>query len=59
MSVIVTRSLLAHGRGVLRNSRSFFLHPDLREHPTGLNCVIPLMNLVTSLRPQGVKTLWV
>ncbi|EIW64610.1 Isochorismatase hydrolase [Trametes versicolor FP-101664 SS1] len=44
---------------VVVDMQNFFLHPDLREHPTGLNCVIPLMNLVTSLRPQGVKTLWV
>ena len=38
---------------------SFFLHPDLRDHPTGLQCVIPVMNVVTALRTQGIKILWV
>lgn len=38
---------------------SFFLHPDLRDHPTGLDCVIPIMNLVPPLRAHGVKILWV
>lgn len=38
---------------------SYFLHPDLREHPTGLDCVIPLMNAVPALRALGVKVLWV
>ena len=38
---------------------SFFLHPDLRDHPTGLSCVIPLMNVVPALRSKGVKIVWV
>lgn len=38
---------------------SFFLHPDLRAHPTGLACVDPLMKVVPALRAQGAKVLWV
>ncbi|KAI3621891.1 isochorismatase hydrolase [Moniliophthora roreri] len=38
---------------------SFFLHPDLRDHPTGLKCVDPLLRVVPSLREKGVKILWV
>ncbi|KAI0825076.1 Isochorismatase hydrolase [Trametes gibbosa] len=44
---------------VIVDMQNFFLHPDLREHPTGLACVIPLMNLVPALRAQGTKILWV
>ncbi|OSD03380.1 Isochorismatase hydrolase [Trametes coccinea BRFM310] len=44
---------------VIIDMQNFFLHPDLRDHPTGLACVIPLMNLVPALREQGVKILWV
>ncbi|KAI0778242.1 Isochorismatase hydrolase [Trametes elegans] len=43
---------------VIVDMQNFFLHPDLRDHPTGLACVIPIMNLVASLRPHGVKILW-
>lgn len=38
---------------------SFFLHPDIRTHTTGLSCVDPLRALVPALRQQGVKILWV
>lgn len=38
---------------------SFFLHPDLRTHTMGLNCVAPLRALLPALRQQGVKILWV
>ncbi|CCM04619.1 uncharacterized protein FIBRA_06803 [Fibroporia radiculosa] len=38
---------------------SFFLHPDLRDHPTGLDCVLPLMKAVPALRSHGIKILWV
>ncbi|KAG2044881.1 Isochorismatase hydrolase [Suillus americanus] len=38
---------------------SFFLHPELRVHKTGLACVDPLLKVVGPLRKQGVKILWV
>lgn len=38
---------------------SFFLHPDLRNHPTGLACVEPLVHAVNALRSLGVKIIWV
>jgi hypothetical protein len=38
---------------------SFFLHPELRDHPTGLKCVEPLLEVIPQLRKQGVKILWV
>ena len=38
---------------------SFFLHPDIRTHTTGLNCITPLRALLPALRQQGVKILWV
>ncbi|KAF7793350.1 hypothetical protein EIP86_004462 [Pleurotus ostreatoroseus] len=44
---------------VVVDMQNYFLHPDLREHPTGLDCVIPLMNAVPALRALGVKILWV
>ncbi|KAJ7125606.1 Isochorismatase hydrolase [Mycena crocata] len=44
---------------VIIDMQNFFLHPDLREHPTGLKCVDPLMNVVPALRDQGMKILWV
>ncbi|KAN0100591.1 Isochorismatase-like protein [Tylopilus felleus] len=39
--------------------QNFFLHPDLRTHTAGLNCVAPLRALLPALRQQGVKILWV
>ncbi|TBU63890.1 Isochorismatase hydrolase [Dichomitus squalens] len=44
---------------VIIDMQNFFLHPDLRDHPTGLDCVVPLMNLVPALRAHDVKILWV
>ncbi|KAH7925186.1 Isochorismatase hydrolase [Leucogyrophana mollusca] len=44
---------------VIVDMQNFFLHPDLRDHPTGLKCVDPLLKLVPALRAQGVKILWV
>jgi hypothetical protein len=38
---------------------SFFLHPELRVHKTGLACVDPLLKVIAPLRKQGVKILWV
>ena len=50
--------MLTCNRGHAR-TYSFFLHPDLRDHPTGLSCVIPLMNVVPALRSKGAKIVWV
>ncbi|KAH9944336.1 Isochorismatase hydrolase [Epithele typhae] len=44
---------------VVIDMQNFFLHPDLREHPTGLACVIPIANTVSALRAKGAKILWV
>lgn len=41
------------------STSSFFLHPDLRTHTTGLNCITPTRALLPALRQQGVKILWV
>lgn len=41
------------------STASFFLHPDIRTHTTGLNCIAPLRALLLALRLQGVKILWV
>ncbi|KAI0756936.1 Isochorismatase hydrolase [Daedaleopsis nitida] len=48
-----------HSAVVIIDMQNFFLHPDLRDHPKGLDCVIPIMNIVPSLRMHGVKILWV
>ncbi|CAL1695726.1 unnamed protein product [Somion occarium] len=39
--------------------QNYFLHPDLRNHPTGLACVDPLMKAVPALRSVGAEILWV
>ncbi|KAJ7597019.1 Isochorismatase hydrolase [Mycena floridula] len=44
---------------VVIDMQNFFLHPDLRDHPTGLKCVDPIMKSLPSLREKGVKILWV
>ncbi|ETW83100.1 hypothetical protein HETIRDRAFT_315978 [Heterobasidion irregulare TC 32-1] len=44
---------------VIIDMQNYFLHPDMRDHPTGLACVEPLLKAVPALRSQGVKTLWV
>ncbi|KAH7883555.1 Isochorismatase hydrolase [Phlebopus sp. FC_14] len=44
---------------VVIDMQNFFLHPDLRDHTTGLKCVDPLLKLLPALRQQGVKILWV
>ncbi|KAJ7293551.1 Isochorismatase hydrolase [Mycena rebaudengoi] len=43
----------------MQKSTAFFLHPDLRDHSTGLKCVDPLMKAVPALRDLGIKILWV
>ncbi|KAJ6519790.1 Isochorismatase hydrolase [Mycena sanguinolenta] len=44
---------------VVVDMQNFFLHPELRDHPTGLKCVDPLMKIVPTLRKAGIKILWV
>ncbi|PFH54449.1 hypothetical protein AMATHDRAFT_72251 [Amanita thiersii Skay4041] len=44
---------------VVVDMQNFFLHPDLRTHPTGLACVDPLLKVIPALRGLGVKILWV
>ncbi|KAF8168130.1 Isochorismatase-like protein [Crassisporium funariophilum] len=44
---------------VVIDMQNFFLHPDLRAHPLGLECVDPLMKVVPVLRSTGAKILWV
>ncbi|KAL0576373.1 hypothetical protein V5O48_005632 [Marasmius crinis-equi] len=44
---------------VVIDMQNFFLHPDLRNHPKGLECVDPLLRVIPPLREKGVKILWV
>ncbi|KAK7064251.1 Isochorismatase hydrolase [Favolaschia claudopus] len=44
---------------VVVDMQNFFLHPELRDHPTGLKCVDPLMKIIPPLRDLGIKILWV
>ncbi|VDB84943.1 unnamed protein product [Peniophora sp. CBMAI 1063] len=44
---------------VIVDMQNFFLHPDLRAHPTGLACVDPLLTSVPALRSKGITPLWV
>ncbi|KAF8140287.1 Isochorismatase hydrolase [Boletus edulis] len=44
---------------VIIDMQNFFLHPDIRTHTTGLNCVAPLQALLPALRKHDVKILWV
>jgi len=43
---------------VVVDMQNFFLHPDLRAHPLGLQCVDPLLKVVPHLRDHGVKIIW-
>ncbi|TDL28649.1 Isochorismatase hydrolase [Rickenella mellea] len=43
---------------VVIDMQNFFLHPDLRSHPTGLKCVDPLLAVIPPLRAQGIKVIW-
>jgi len=43
---------------VIVDMQNFFLHPELRAHPLGLNCVQPLVELVPYLREKGVHIVW-
>ncbi|TCD62209.1 hypothetical protein EIP91_007214 [Steccherinum ochraceum] len=44
---------------VVIDMQNFFLHPDLRQHRKGLECVQPLMKTVPAFRSLGGKVLWV
>ncbi|TFK57111.1 Isochorismatase hydrolase [Heliocybe sulcata] len=44
---------------VIIDMQNYFLHPEMRDHPTGLACVDPLLKVVPALRAQGIKILWV
>jgi len=44
---------------VIIDMQNFFLHPELRDHPTGLKCIEPLMKAIPVLRSIGSKILWV
>ncbi|KAL5535373.1 hypothetical protein ACEPAF_3467 [Sanghuangporus sanghuang] len=44
---------------VVVDMQNFFLHPDLRDHPKGLKCVDPLLDMIPPLRKAGVKIVWV
>jgi nicotinamidase-related amidase len=44
---------------VVIDMQNFFLHPDLRDHAKGLQCVDPLLKVIPALRSAGVKILWV
>ncbi|EKM83902.1 hypothetical protein AGABI1DRAFT_110512 [Agaricus bisporus var. burnettii JB137-S8] len=44
---------------VVVDMQNFFLHPDLRNHPKGLACVQPLMDIIPKMRDRGMKILWV
>ncbi|CAE6521782.1 unnamed protein product [Rhizoctonia solani] len=37
---------------------SYFLHPELRDHPTGLECVKPLKAVLPVLRQAGINVIW-
>jgi hypothetical protein len=42
--------------GLMRGS--YFLHPELRDHPTGLECVKLLEKVLPKLREVGVCIIW-
>ncbi|KNZ77435.1 Peroxyureidoacrylate/ureidoacrylate amidohydrolase RutB [Termitomyces sp. J132] len=44
---------------VIIDMQNFFLHPELRKHPSGLECVDRLLESVPVARTMGIKILWV
>lgn len=44
---------------IVIDMQNFFLHPELRNHPKGLACVQPLMDVVPKMREMDMKVLWV
>ncbi|CAE6480332.1 unnamed protein product [Rhizoctonia solani] len=43
---------------VIVDMQNYFLHPELRDHPTGLECVKPLGEVLPVLRKAGVHIIW-
>ncbi|KAJ1310970.1 hypothetical protein OPQ81_009481 [Rhizoctonia solani] len=43
---------------VVVDMQNYFLHPELRDHPTGLECVKPLKEMLPVLRQAGVNIIW-
>ncbi|EUC65423.1 isochorismatase hydrolase [Rhizoctonia solani AG-3 Rhs1AP] len=43
---------------VVVDMQNYFLHPELRDHPTGLECVKPLKEVLPVLRQAGVNIVW-
>ncbi|KAH7344524.1 Isochorismatase-like protein [Rhizoctonia solani] len=43
---------------VVVDMQNYFLHPELRDHPTGLQCVKPLKAVLPVLRQAGVNIVW-
>ncbi|KZV95638.1 Isochorismatase hydrolase [Exidia glandulosa HHB12029] len=43
---------------VVIDMQNFFLHPDMRDHPTGLACVDPIIKTLPVLRQHGVHIIW-
>ncbi|CAE6470150.1 unnamed protein product [Rhizoctonia solani] len=43
---------------VVVDMQNYFLHPELRDHPTGLGCVEPLKAVLPVLRQAGVNIIW-
>ncbi|KAF9457071.1 Isochorismatase hydrolase [Collybia nuda] len=44
---------------VIIDMQNFFLHPELRRHPTGLACVDSILSVLPIIRSSGIKVLWV
>ncbi|KAF8609801.1 Isochorismatase hydrolase [Ceratobasidium sp. AG-I] len=43
---------------VVVDMQNYFLHPELRDHPSGLACVDPLVKILPRLREAGVLIIW-
>ncbi|KAG9082021.1 hypothetical protein FS749_007175 [Ceratobasidium sp. UAMH 11750] len=43
---------------VVVDMQNYFLHPELRDHPTGLECVKHLQDVLSMLRGTGVHIIW-
>lgn len=43
---------------VVIDMQNFFLHPELRDHPTGLACVQPVIDTANALRQKGGRVVW-
>ncbi|CUA68707.1 isochorismatase hydrolase [Rhizoctonia solani] len=43
---------------IVVDMQNYFLHPELRDHPTGLECVKPLKDVLPVLRQAGVNIIW-